>query len=124
MGYHQGKLMNETEQPVQLFSYGTLQDKAVQLSNFGRELKGRPDTLPGYKQQMVEITDPAVLAASGKTHHPIVQESGDASDEIAGTVFEITAQELNAADEYEVADYKRVCVALKSGTRAWVYVRA
>ena len=53
-----------------------------------------------------------------------MQESGDLSDEIAGTVFEITAQELVAADEYEVADYKRVSVPLKSGISAWVYVRA
>jgi gamma-glutamylcyclotransferase (GGCT)/AIG2-like uncharacterized protein YtfP len=101
-----------------------LQDRAVQLSTFGRELKGRLDSLPGYKQNLVEITDPVVLAASGKSHHPIVQESGDLSDEIAGTVFEITAQELVAADEYEVADYKRVSVTLKSGISAWVYVRA
>ncbi|WP_223488993.1 gamma-glutamylcyclotransferase family protein [Pseudomonas sp. A-RE-19] len=115
---------SQPEQPVLLFSYGTLQDQAVQLSTFGRELKGRLDRLPGYKQNLVEITDPAVLAASGKTHHPIVQESGDLWDEIAGTVFEITAQELVAADEYEVADYKRVSVTLKSGISAWVYVRA
>ncbi|QAX84726.1 UDP-N-acetylmuramate--alanine ligase [Pseudomonas sp. DTU12.3] len=113
-----------TLQTVLLFSYGTLQDRAVQLSNFGRELQGRPDSLPGYKQQMVEITDPDVLATSGKTHHPIVQESGNAADEIAGTVFQITAQELAAADEYEVADYKRVSVLLKSGVDAWVYVQA
>ncbi|NMX65186.1 gamma-glutamylcyclotransferase family protein [Pseudomonas sp. WS 5079] len=117
-------MTHDIEQAVLLFSYGTLQDKAVQLSNFGRELKGRPDTLPGYTQQLVEITDPAVLAASGKTHHPIVLESANLQDEIAGTVFEITQQELIAADAYEVADYKRVSVALKSGSRAWVYVRA
>lgn len=30
-----------TEHPVLLFSYGTLQDKAVQLANFGRELTGQ-----------------------------------------------------------------------------------
>jgi hypothetical protein len=113
-----------TAPDVLLFSYGTLQDRAVQLSNFGRELQGRPDSLPGYKQEMVEIIDPAVLATSGKTHHPIVQESSNAADEIAGTVFQITAQELAAADEYEVADYKRVSVLLKSGADAWVYVQA
>lgn len=112
------------EQPVLLFSYGTLQYQAVQLATFGRELKGRADSLAGYKQNWVEITDPAVLAASGKTHHPIVQESSDLSDEIAGTVFEITEQELLAADEYEVADYRRVGVLLKSGASAWVYVQA
>ncbi|WP_085715076.1 gamma-glutamylcyclotransferase family protein [Pseudomonas sp. B28(2017)] len=117
-------MTHATEQRVLLFSYGTLQDPAVQLSTFGRELKGRPDSLPGYRQDWVEITDPAVLAASGKAHHPIVQSSGDPSDEIAGTVFEITAQELAEADEYEVADYQRVGVLLKSGTSAWVYVQA
>jgi gamma-glutamylcyclotransferase (GGCT)/AIG2-like uncharacterized protein YtfP len=113
-----------TEETVLLFSYGTLQDRAVQLSNFGRELQGRADSLPGYRQTMVEITDPAVLAASGKTHHPIVQASGQRADEIAGTVFRISAGELAAADEYEVADYKRVSVVLKSGVQAWVYVQA
>jgi hypothetical protein len=32
--------------------------------------------------------------------------------------------ELLAADRYEVADYKRVEVVLKSGATAWVYVKA
>lgn len=117
-------MTTSTEPKVLLFSYGTLQDRAVQLSNFGRELHGRTDSLPGFRQEMVEITDPAVLATSGKTHHPIVQASGDPQDEIVGKVFEITAQELAAADEYEVADYKRVSVLLKSGVDAWVYVQA
>ncbi|MBK5530164.1 gamma-glutamylcyclotransferase [Pseudomonas sp. TH06] len=117
-------MTTSTPQSVLLFSYGTLQDRAVQQANFGRELQGKPDSLPGYKQAMVEITDPAVLATSGKTHHPIVQASGNPADEIAGTVFHITAEELAAADEYEVADYKRVSVLLKSGVDAWVYVQA
>jgi len=109
---------------VLLFSYGTLQDKAVQIANFGRELVGRSDSLPGYAQTMLAIDDPEVVATSGKTHHPIVQASSNSSDEVAGTVFEITAQELAAADAYEVADYKRVSVSLKSGLQAWVYIRA
>ena len=39
-------------------------------------------------------------------------------------MFEITESELAAADDYEVSDYKRVSVRLKSGLVAWVYVRA
>jgi len=39
-------------------------------------------------------------------------------------VFEITQQELEAADRYEVSDYKRVSVLLKSGVHAWVYIKA
>ena len=108
----------------QLFSYGTLQDKAVQLASFGRELAGQSDRLPGYRQDWLEITDPQVLATSGKTHHPIVTPSADAADSVAGTVFQISEQELAAADAYEVSDYKRVEVTLASGLKAWVYVKA
>jgi gamma-glutamylcyclotransferase (GGCT)/AIG2-like uncharacterized protein YtfP len=110
--------------PVRLFSYGTLQDRCVQLQTFGRELAGKPDVMPGFVQTLVEITDPQVLATSGKTHHPIVQPSARPTDEVPGTLFGITEQELLRADSYEVADYKRVSVTLKSGQIAWIYVRA
>lgn len=113
-----------TEYPVLLFSYGTLQDKAVQLANFGRELLGQADQMLGYSQTWVEITDPQVLATSGKTHHPIVTPSSNADDRVAGMVFQISEAELAAADAYEVSDYKRVAVTLASGLTAWVYVRA
>ena len=81
------------------------------------------DALPGWRQEMVEITDPAVLAKSGERFHPIVVP-GEARDEIAGMVFEITESELLSADRYEVADYKRIAARLKSGIEAWVYVKA
>lgn len=112
------------ESAILLFSYGTLQDRAVQLANFGRELSGRPDAMTGYALNWVEITDPDVLKTSGKAQHPIVYASYDPKDEVRGTVFEITQQELHAADGYEVADYKRVSVLLKSGVHAWVYIKA
>ncbi len=76
--------------PVLLFSYGTLQDKAVQLANFGRELNGQADRMPGYRLDWVEITDPDVLATSGKSHHPIVSPSSQANDSVAGMVFQIS----------------------------------
>ncbi|MDP9008664.1 MAG: gamma-glutamylcyclotransferase [Pseudomonadota bacterium] len=109
---------------VLLFSYGTLQDKAVQMANFGRHLTGRPDSLPGYMLSSILIEDPAVVALSGRTHHSIAQSSSKITDEVQGTVFEITVEELAAADRYEVSEYTRVSVALKSGAQAWVYVRA
>jgi hypothetical protein len=43
---------------------------------------------------------------------------------VSGTVFKITAEELAAADAYEVSDYKRIETILASGTRAWVYIKA
>lgn len=106
-----------------LFSYGTLQLDGVQMTSFGRLLHGHADAMPGWRMEMIEITDPDVLKASGERFHPIVRP-GDEDDEVAGKVFEITADELAAADRYEVSDYKRVAVTLKSGVTAWVYVRA
>jgi len=113
--------LNDTEL---LFSYGTLQDKAVQLTNFGRELTGTSDSLPGYSTALIAIRDPGVVAASGKTHHAIAERSGNPADEVSGTVFMVTTDELAAADRYEVSEYTRVQVTLKSGVRAWAYVRA
>jgi gamma-glutamylcyclotransferase (GGCT)/AIG2-like uncharacterized protein YtfP len=107
-----------------LFSYGTLQQDAVQRGTFGRLLQGSEDAMPGYRCSMVEITDPEVIATSGTNFHPIVQPSPDPNDEVRGTVFEVTKAELAAADAYEVSDYERVRVVLKSGLPAWVYVRA
>jgi Gamma-glutamyl cyclotransferase, AIG2-like len=109
---------------VWLFSYGTLQQESVQLATFGRLLEGRVDALPGYATQPLEITDADVIATSGKTHHLIALPTDNPVDEVAGVVFCITTAELAAADTYEVSDYKRVAVRLKSGLEAFVYVGA
>ena len=109
---------------VRLFSYGTLQLQGVQIATFGRELAGEPDALPGFVRDMVEIKDPDVVATSGETHHPIVRPSANAKDFVSGTVFAISPAELEAADRYEVDDYTRVAVTLRSGKQAWVYVAA
>lgn len=109
---------------ILLFSYGTLQLATVQLSSFGRLLDGEDDAMTGYRTEMIEITDPDVLRQSSQRFHPLVVPSDKADDKVLGKVFHITAKELAAADVYEVSDYKRVEVLLKSGRRAWVYVKA
>jgi len=96
----------------------------VQLANFGRELAGSSDALPGYSTSLLAIRDQVVLEKSGKTHHAIAEPSGNLSDQVPGMVFRITPEELMAADRYEVSDYRRVQVTLRSGLRAWAYVRA
>jgi hypothetical protein len=112
------------EQVEWLFSYGTLQLEPVQLATFGRRLTGRADTLPGYARELIAIDDPAVVATSGETHHPILRFTGSEADTVAGTVFALTPDELKQADGYEVAAYRRVSAVLRSGLRAWVYVDA
>jgi gamma-glutamylcyclotransferase (GGCT)/AIG2-like uncharacterized protein YtfP len=107
-----------------LFSYGTLQQENVQLTTFSRKLKGHSDFILGYKLSLLEIKDPHVITTSGKTHHPIVQYTGNLSDTVAGTVFKVSETELFQADAYEVSAYKRVRATLKSGDQTWVYVQA
>jgi hypothetical protein len=107
-----------------LFSYGTLQDPAVQRANFGRELTGHPDRLVGYSLSLIAIRDPSVVATSGMEHHKIIEPSSKIGDEVAGTVYQLTSEELAAADRYEVSEYKRAAVTMKSGLKAWAYIRA
>ena len=107
-----------------LFSYGTLQLEAVQIATFGRKLTGTRDVLPGFEETLLEIDDQATISMSGKTHHPIAKFTGHPSDSVSGTVFAVTPEEIQSADKYEVAAYRRVAVTLRSGVRAWAYVDA
>ena len=105
-----------------LFSYGTLQDKNVQISTFGREVNLTKDILKGYYIDEVEIFDQKIIAKSGKKYHPILIYSGDEEDQVNGSILDLTNIELALADEYEVEDYQRVKVTLKSESQCWAYV--
>ena len=104
-----------------LFSYGTLQQEAVQLSTFGRRLDGEADALIGFEQSLVTINDPEFVKTSGKSQHAIVRFTGRSESPVNGVVFEVSESELMQADQYEPAGYKRVITTLRSGKRAWVY---
>jgi hypothetical protein len=108
-----------------LFSYGTLQQDDVQLSTFGRLLKGDRDELPGFEPSLVPIADPTLAAKIGRTHHDNAAFTGRPDSRVSGTVFEVTDAELVAADQYEqVAAYTRIAVTFASGRQGWVYVHA
>ncbi len=105
-----------------LFSYGTLRQAEVQLATFGRTLQGTEDALPGYRLDVLTISNPDVVGVSGVEQHPVAVPTGSASDQVPGMVFEVTAEELASADVYEDADYRRIQVTLASGLQAWLYV--
>jgi gamma-glutamylcyclotransferase (GGCT)/AIG2-like uncharacterized protein YtfP len=97
---------------VSLFTYGTLQERRVQLIVFGRELTGEPDSLHGY-----------VLIPRGRGwRYPNITASFDAGAVVTGIVYEISEEELVRADKYEGSEYARILVTLKSGSAAWVYL--
>lgn len=108
-----------------LFSYGTMQLESVQRAIFGRAMQGSADQLPGYRLMMVEIRDPKAVAASGgKRYHPAAVRTGEASDQVAGTLLAVSSEDLANCDAFEVADYRRELVTLASGKQAWLYVDA
>ena len=104
-----------------LFSYGTLRQPQVQVATFGRLLDGEADAVVGHELGWVTIVDPHVLAASGSDRHPALVPSARPDAAVEGMVFRITEAELAAADDYEVDDYTRVRIPLRSGRAGWVY---
>ncbi len=114
----------EEKDTENLFSYGTLQTEATQLTAFGRTLEGKPDVLVEYVVTTIPIDNPDFVALSGSAHHRNIQFTGNPSDLVEGTVLTVSKKELEQADAYEVgAGYERVLVQLKSGTNAWVYLK-
>ena len=105
-----------------LFSYGTLQQKNVQIENYSRILSGSADILQEYCLNKIEIKDLIVLRKSSEKFHPIIFYTGNICDEVSGMVFQVTAEELVITDSYEVDDYMRIRVTLKSGIKSWVYI--
>jgi hypothetical protein len=104
-----------------LFSYGTLQLEAVQLATFGRTFVARHDALIGYRITMVQIQDEHFIAKNGSAPQRSLEYTGAPADVVEGTILELTRNELEQADTYEPAEYKRQLVQLQSGVRAWVY---
>lgn len=111
------------EQPIFLFSYGTLQQPEVQQALFGRVLDTHLDVLPGHALSWLHITNLAVIAQSGRDRHPILTPSPEPHAAVTGSVMRLTSAELEQADRYEVDDYHRVSVTLASGRQSWVYLQ-
>lgn len=107
-----------------LFSYGTLNQPNVQISTFGRLLEGEDDAVTGFELQDLEIYDFDVISKSGKNTHQILVESQDILNQVNGKLYSLSLDELRQADNYEVEDYKRQEIILKSGKKAWVYIKS
>lgn len=104
-----------------LFSYGTLQQKEVQIANFGRELSGEPAILAGYTLSETVISDQKVIEQSGSDRHPILHFTGKKADQVSGTCFELSDEELLLADSYEVEQYTRIKSHTLDGLACWIY---
>jgi len=108
-----------------IFSYGSLQEEAVQLAVYGRALRGIRDALVGWVRTLIEVPKWHKAAAQGTTHYANLERSQSSSDIVEGTVLEVSDAELAVSDGYEDdAGYQRLMITLASGRSAWVYVSA
>jgi len=107
-----------------LFSYADMRDPQLQQDMFGRVLPAEPDTLPGYAADYVEIDDIRFSDRTGRIVHPQLRRTGNPRDKIVGAVLRLTVTELEAADEFQMAMFRRARVTLGSGREAWVYLIA
>tara|TARA_R110000868_G_scaffold121550_3_gene322383 strand:- start:654 stop:1286 length:633 start_codon:yes stop_codon:yes gene_type:complete len=95
-----------------LFTYGTLQEREVQLGVFSRPLNGFEDELPQYIISKEKVAD----------LYPTLLHTGVKEDIIKGQVYTLSHQELQKADKYEGAAYERILIQLASGKNAWAYI--
>lgn len=105
-----------------LFSYGTLQNEAVQIRLFGRTITGNDDTLTGYKISTIEIKDETFLEKGEESLQRTLVCTNNSADTVTGLALEVTDAELEIADSYEPENYICITVKLTSGKTAWVYV--
>ncbi|WP_316633576.1 gamma-glutamylcyclotransferase family protein [uncultured Flavobacterium sp.] len=103
----------------QLFSYGTLRSKQIQMQIFNKVLTGTPDQLLGYKLKSLQIEE-----EFGMADYVVVVASEIPADIIHGVVFNVSDSDLAKVDLFESNAYKRVQVKLKSGTTAWIYMES
>jgi gamma-glutamylcyclotransferase (GGCT)/AIG2-like uncharacterized protein YtfP len=96
-----------------LFSYGTIQDKTVQMELFGRELAFTEDSLSGYEV----IND---LEIQGKVYPRL----GKAKQGLVyGRVYRLTKEQIRTVDEYETSAYCRISVKSDKGLSVQVYLK-
>jgi gamma-glutamylcyclotransferase (GGCT)/AIG2-like uncharacterized protein YtfP len=111
------EIINEQETTIlsateNLFTYGTLQDEAVQTALFTRKLKGAKDILLAH-----EISEEKVVGL-----YPTIVYTGIEKHKVYGEVFTVSGTDLLKADAYEGEAYHRKKVTLASGINAWVYL--
>ena len=101
----------------QIFSYGTLQSKEIQMQVFDKLLTGTLDQLKGYKLKDLKIEE-----EFGMADYVVAVPTEGPSDPIHGIVYNISPSDLAKVDIFESNAYKRVEVTLNSGILAWIYI--
>lgn len=105
-------------------AYGSLLLPRTQLRVFGRLMVGAPDQLVGYGLRWLACDDATFIRDTGLTGYPAAMEMSGAEQAFVGQRLILKARDWPRADQYEGAEYRRVCRRLASGQQAWVYLDA
>ncbi|HCJ47985.1 MAG TPA: UDP-N-acetylmuramate--alanine ligase [Microbacterium sp.] len=105
-----------------LFVYGALRRPDLQLDTFGRRAAATPALLAGYRADVVGIADERFGDHEGAIVQTVLRSTGDARDKVVGEVLHLSLFELEAADEVQLATFRRTRVRLSDGKDAWVYL--
>ena len=103
----------------QLFSYGTLQSKEIQMQVFNKLLSGTEDQLVGYKLKDLQIEE-----EFGMEDYFVAMPSENPLDAVSGIAFTVSSEDLIKADQFESNAYKRIQIILQSGKTAWIYIES
>jgi len=107
------EIFKKTKKTIPVFSYGTLQYPSVQLQVFGKLLNGIPDKLRGY-----EIVND--LEIDGIEYPRIIKNKNGV---IFGTIYNLSLNDIELADEYETKAYHRKIIKTDSKIKAHVYFK-
>jgi gamma-glutamylcyclotransferase (GGCT)/AIG2-like uncharacterized protein YtfP len=95
-----------------LFVYGSWTKPRVQRKVFRKSMQGHRDVLDGYCVTNIR---------AGKRMCPALIRKDCSS--VGGSVIEVSVPNLARSDRYETRAFVRKRATLRSGKRAWVYVR-
>lgn len=93
--------------------YGTLLYNTTHKNILGKIITETSfDTLNNYERRIVDEEE--------DDHTSMVYQKDGVS--VNGLLLNVTQEKLSKIDEYEGNMYKRACVTLESGKKAWIYV--
>lgn len=100
---------------IKLFSYGTLYQSGIQISEFGKRFKVEPDLdyISGWDLVKVQING---------TKYDIAVE-GEKECIVMGAIVHIPENMIDKVDEYETKAYKRIKIKTLCGNECQMYVK-
>ncbi|QCK15656.1 gamma-glutamylcyclotransferase family protein [Mangrovivirga cuniculi] len=105
-----------------LFAYGTLLEVPIQEKLFSRILKGKKDSLTGFRKSNIHCLE-NIDGEEIYSTYPAISKSGSNNEVLEGYLYELTDKELKIADKYEGLEYQRISILTNNGHQAYVYIK-